>query len=122
MVPWPIALLSLGYGVIAAVSASTLWKIMMGVVDRPMVWPGAWLAVSAAAMCGLALLKPWARLLAVVGLVWVTLVTLTSAGLSALTARPEGALLATLGAGVCVVMIRYLRRPAIKALFASSDR
>lgn len=117
MVPWPIAVLSLVYGVMAAASAAMVWKITLGIVERPIIWPMGWLSLSVAAMCGLALLKPWARGLAIVGLALIALVTLAVAGLFILSARPWIALLTTLGAGVPLVMIRYLRRPTVRAFF-----
>ncbi len=117
MVPWPIAVLSLVYGVIAAASAATAWRISAGLIDRPIIWPVAWLALSVAAMCGLALLKPWARTLAIVGLALIALVALAVAGLFIVAARPWVALLVTLGAGIPLVMVRYLRRPTVRAFF-----
>ncbi len=119
MLPWPIAVLSLVYGVIAAASAATAWRISAGLIDRPIIWPVAWLALSVAAMCGLALLKPWARTLAIIGLALIALVALAVAGLFILGARPWVALLVTLAAGVPLVMVRYLRRPTVKAFFVA---
>ena len=121
MVPWPIAVLSLVYGVIAAASAATAWRISAGLIDRPIIWPVAWLSLSVAAMCGLALLKPWARTLAIVGLVLIALVALAVAGLFIVAARPWVALLVTLGAGIPLVMVRYLRRPTVKAFFVADS-
>ncbi len=117
MIPWPIALLALFYGVNATVSAATAWKIVFGAVDRPLLWPLAWLAVSAGAMFGLALLRPWGRVLAITGLVLIAVVALTYAGLFVMAGRPLAGLAATGLAGVQVVVIRYVRRPMVKALF-----
>ena len=117
MVPWPIALLALFYGVIATISAAMVWKIVAGMVDRTLVWPLAWLAVSAGAMFGLPLLRSWGRTLAIVGSVLMAVVSLAYAGLLVLASQPLTGLAATGLAGVHVVVIRYLRRPAVKAYF-----
>ena len=117
MVPWPVALLTIFYGVLAAASAATVWKIATGVVARPIGWPLAWLALCAAVMCGLPLLRPWGRQLAILASVLLVLVTLATAGLIVMAGRPLAALLATLSAVVPVVTIRYLQRPAVKAYF-----
>ena len=118
MVPWPIALLSVFYGLIATVSAATAWKIAAGGLTRPVVWPMAWLALSASLMVGLPLLKPWARRLAIVGSALLALVMLSLAGLLVMAGRPLSALAAALGAGVHVVTIRYLQRPLVRLWFA----
>ena len=117
MVPWPIAFLTLFYGVIGVASAVTAWKIISGALDRPLLWPMAWLAGSACVMCGLPLLKPWARLLAIGTSIVLLLVTLAIAGLLAMAGRPLGALLTAISAGVHVMIIRYLQRPVVKAYF-----
>ena len=117
MVPWPIALLALFYGVIAATSASTVWKVGSGVADHPLGWPLAWLALSSSLMCGLPLLRSWARMLAMAGSTLLVLVTLSMAGLLVMGGRPLFGLLATVGTAVHVIMIRYLQRPTVKAYF-----
>lgn len=117
MVPWPIALLALFYGVIASASAATTWKAISGVADRSPVWPLAWLALSASLMCGLPLLKPWARTLAMAASTLLVLVTLSMAGLFVMGGQPLIGLLATMGTAVHVIAIRYLQRPTVKAYF-----
>ena len=117
MVPWPIALLTLFYGLLAAVTGATVWKIVTGTLERPIVWPAAWLALSVAVMCGLPLFKPWARRLAVVGSAGLGLVTLGVALLIAGAGRPGFGLLGALLAGTHLIVIRYLRRPSVKAYF-----
>ena len=47
MVPWPVALLALFYGVVAAMSAANLWKILAGVSDKPVAWALVWVVLSA---------------------------------------------------------------------------
>lgn len=117
MVPWPIALLSLFYGVIATLSAATVWKALSGAGDRPFLWPAMWLALSTGVMCGLPLLKPWARGLAVAASTLLVAITLAVAGVVVLAGRPLMALVATVGAAVHVIAIRYLTRPQVKAWF-----
>ena len=117
MVPWPIALLTLFYGMLAAVSGVGVWKIVTGVVHRSLVWPVAWLGLSVAVMCGLPLLKPWARRLAVAGSAGLGVVTLGGALLIAGAGRPGLGVLGTLLAGTHLIVIRYLRRSEVKAYF-----
>ena len=117
MVPWPIALVTLYIGVIATVSAAVVFKIVSGASHRSLVWSLVWFGVSLGVVCGLPLLKAWALHLAVVELVCVTVVMLAVAGLLAMSGRPVGGLLATLGVSVPLVAIRYLRRPSVKAWF-----
>ena len=69
-------------------------------------------------MCGLSLLKPWARRLAVGASSLMMAATLSFAALLIARAHPVAGLMATLSAGVHVLIIRYLRRPMIKTLFA----
>ena len=117
MVPWPIALLTLFYGVVATTSAATVWRVSAGAADRSLVWPLAWLALSGSLMCGLPLLRSWARRLAMAGSTLLVLVTLSMAGLFVMGARPLLGLLATVGTAVHVIVIRYLQRPTVKAYF-----
>ncbi len=120
MVPWPIALLTLFYGVIAAISAATAWKVTTGVLDRSLLWPVVWLAGSVGVMCGLPLLKPWARWLAVLGSWVFVLITLSIAGLLARASHPVAALGSTVGAAIHLMILRYLGRPAVKAYFQAT--
>ena len=117
MIPWPIALLSLFYAAIAALSAATIWQVMSGASARPVGWPIAWLAVSAGVVCGLPLLKPWARRLTVLASWLMVALTLAVAGLAVAAGRPLFGLAATLSGTVHVVAIRYLQRPVVKAYF-----
>jgi hypothetical protein len=117
MIPWPIALLSVFYAMVATLSAAMVWRIATGAVSRPLLWPILWLAVSAGVVCGLPLLKPWARALTVVTSWLMVALTLAVAGLVVAAGRPAIGLLATLSGAVHVVAIRYLQRPAVKAYF-----
>jgi hypothetical protein len=117
MVPLPIALLALVYAAVATASAVSVWRVASGASQQQLVWPLAWLALSVAAMCGLALLRPWARRLAIIGLVVITTVVLAVAALLVMAGRPLGAIAATSAAALHVVMIRYLQRPSVRAYF-----
>ena len=121
MIPWPIALLTIFYGVIAALSAATMWQIATHTVDRSWMWPLVWLAVSAGVVVGLPLLKTWGRSLAI-GASWLMVATtLATAGVIVAAGRPLIALLATLSGAGHVIAIRYLQRPSVKAYFRTPD-
>ena len=122
MIPWPIGLLTLFYGAMAALSAATVWKMLFDVTDRSIVLPLAWLTLSATLMCGLPLLKSWARTLAVGASLLMMLFTLSLAALLVMRGQPGVAVLATCGAGVHGVIIRYLQRPVVKTYFQSDIR
>ena len=118
MIPWPIALLALFYGVVAAMSAANLWKILVGVSDKPIAWALVWLVLSAGAMCGLALLQSWGRRFAVWTSSLLTASTLAASALLVAAGRPGAGLAVTLSAAFHLLVIRYLTRPLVKALFA----
>ena len=120
MVPWPIALLTIFYGAIASLSAATVWQVVSGTGGRALIWPAMWLALSAGVMFGLPLLKAWARRLAIVASVLLMLSMLGVAVRVVMAGRPLIGLVATVGAAVHVIIIRYLQRPAVKAYFAYS--
>lgn len=117
MVPRPVALLVVFYGCLAASSAATAWKILTDLSHRPLVWSVLWCAGSVAAVYGLALLRPWGRLLAMAGFAALTVTTVSVAWLLALRGLSWAALLATAGSSVYVIGIRYLNRPQVKAWF-----
>ena len=121
MVPWPIALLTIFYGMLAAVSGVGVWKIVTGAVHRPLLWPVVWLGLSVAVMCGLPLLKSWARWLAVAGSAGLGVVTLGGALLIAGAGRPGLGFMGALLAGTHVIVIRYLQRPTVKAYFQNAE-
>ena len=122
MIPWPVALLALFYGIVAALSAAAFWRVLLDSLDRSLVWPAAWLLLSAAAMIGLPLLKPWARVVAVAGLVWMMVNSLVLAGGLIAAGHPVGGLCVTLASGVLVIAVRYWRRPNVKAWFVTGER
>jgi hypothetical protein len=120
MVPWPIALLALLYAVIATASAVSVWRVMSGASAQPLLWPVAWLTLSASAVYGLALLKPWARTVTLIGFVALSVVTLGVAGVMVATGRPLGGLFATVIVGFYVLAIRYLQRPSVRTYFTEN--
>ena len=117
----PIALLTLFYGCLAAMSAATVWRVMGGASHQSLLWAAGWLALSAGATYGLPLLKPWGRRLALI----------TSAALLAATLAVSAALIASghPGAGLAVtcttafhaLVIRYLGRPVVKEYFVARE-
>ena len=121
MIPIPVALLSLFYAVIATMSGVSMWKVVTGVSQQSILWPLAWLALSASAMCGLALLRLWGRTVAIIGFIALSVVTLSFAGLLVVGRHAGAALLTTFTAGLYVLAIRYLQRPSTKAYFGNSE-
>ena len=78
-----------------------------------------WLAATAAATCGLPLMRDWARRLAIGISAWVGFVTLAYAALLVRAGRPGWGLAATCSTAVQWIIVRYLRRPAVKEWFAT---
>ncbi len=117
MVPWPIALLTLYYGVVTAASAAMAWKAFVGISHQSMIWPVGWFALSAGAMCGLPLAKPWGRGLAIWTSVLLIVATLSFSGILILGGRPGAGLLVTLSTAGHFLAIRYLQRPIVKTYF-----
>ncbi len=121
MVPWPIALLALWYGALAASTGAMLWRA----ADR-MAW--GWSATasllagcSAAAAIGLPLFKSWALRLAV-AVEWLVAFGLLLAAMGCVAAgRPGWGLGVTVAAGSQWIIVRYLRRPAVQSLFGAMD-
>ncbi len=121
MIPWTVALLALFYAAVTAASGANLWRALSGDSARSPLLAACWLGVSAAAMCGLVLLKPWGRRLAVWGFAALTMVTIAGAGVLAARGRPGMALATTVGTGLYLVAIRYLQRPGVKRLFQGTQ-
>lgn len=120
MVPWPIALLTLFYGGVAALSAATLWKGALGWTHQSAVWAAIWLACSGAAAVGLAWLRPWGRHLAM-GTSWLLIAsTLAIAGLLVAGGHPAAGLLVTFSTACHYLMIRYLKRPTVMRWFGET--
>lgn len=118
MVPWPIAVLTLFYGVIAAASASMSWQVIIGVAQRPLAPQLLWLLVSSGAMLGLPLLRSWGRRLAIWTSVGLMVVMLSVAGILVLAAHKVGlGLLMAAGSGLHMLAIRYLNLPSVKMYF-----
>ena len=122
MIPWPIALLTLFYGVIATCSAAAAWKISVGISRQSLLWPLVWLVFSGGAMIGLPLLKRWGRLSAILTSVFLTLATLATAGLFVRAHQPLAGLLTALATSAPLSAIRYLQRPIVKGYFGMSSQ
>ena len=121
MIPAPIAMLAVFYGVIAATSGASLWKIIIGRSSQPFLWPSMWLALSVGAMCGLALLRPWGRRLAIWASALLMVATLAVSALLVSAGRPWIGLMVTLSATCHVMVIRYLQRPLVRQLFENTE-
>jgi len=121
MVPWPIALLTLFYGVIATLSAAMVWRTAHGEVSVQFAWAALWLICSGGAMCGLPLLRPWGRALAVWTSALLIVATLAMAGVLVAAGRPGIGLAVTLSAACHYLMIRYLQRPSVKTWFEGQE-
>lgn len=121
MLPWPIALLSAFYGVLTAFSGAALWRLAMAGHTDAVGWIGLTFVASVCAMTGLALMRPWARALAVIASMVMLGYALSFGAVCILTGQPGTAFGATIGAGVHLVVIRYLRRPVVKSWFVSSE-
>ena len=124
MVPWPIALLSIGYTMLATSSAAAVWRHLGQGGAWSLLWAGGWCAVSVVLVAGLATLKPWARRLAV----WVSVGLMVGAlGAGVLAIRqvppqPMRGLFGRLMACTQLVILRYLTRPHVKAWFTGGVR
>ena len=115
MVPWPIALVCVGYAVIATSAAA----LMVRGQGLAVCWSGLWALLSAAVVVGLAGLRPWARRLAVWASAGMMLSALALSLLLAIQAQPDArhSLLATGMAGLQLLLVRYLTRPHVKRWF-----
>jgi hypothetical protein len=110
-----VAVLAVGFAALAALAWLNLLQAAVTPLQR--CWLAGWTLLATATMVGLPLLRPWARALAVLGLGWLTLMLLaTAAGLVG-RGRPAAGILLTLAAGGVLLVIRYLRRPSVKAWF-----
>ena len=123
MIPWPVALLTLFYGIIATSSASTLWKILTEVTQQSLAWQVLWPGLSGGAMCGLALMKSWGRALAIWTSTLLMVAMLVLAGLLAINAhQPLMGLIVACGAALHMVVIRYLGRPSVRSWFEAGTQ
>ena len=120
MVPWPIALLSLFYALIATAAAAQGYKILAGVIQKPLWAQVAWLVLAGGAMLGLPLRQEWGRWCAIACSWLVTLTVLAIAAWLITYGAPGWGLGFGLGTVVPLVAVRYLTRPTTKSWFAES--
>ena len=121
MIPLPIALLSVFFGLLAATSAMSVWSVMNGAVHKPLVSQVAWLLLSAGAMIGLPLRKTWGLWCAIACAWLVVLSVLAIAAWLIASGAPGWGLGCGLGTVVPLTAIRYLTRPNVKQWFVKSD-
>ena len=107
------------YGLLAFLSAVHLTTCLAQRDLLSVVWTLLWLAVTAGACIGLPGQHEWGRRCAVAGAIAFLIAAMVAALMAIFTAppRPQAALTATLLAGVPLIILRYLRRPIIKAQF-----
>ena len=121
MIPWPIALLALFYGVVATSAAATACKIVFGLLEQSLLWAVVWFGFSAGAVLGLVFLKPWGRKLAIWTSLLLIVTTLAVAALLIAAKQPGWGLVVTLSTACHYLMIRYLQRPRVKAWFGTQQ-
>ena len=119
MIPWPLAALSLLYGLLAFLSAVRLVECLARGMAAGVAWMAVWVVIASGACVGLPAQKEWGRRFAVVGAVLFTAAAIVGAVVLVVRVppQPQQALLETVLAGVALVVIRYLSRPVIKAKF-----
>ena len=119
MIPWPLAALSILYGLLAFLSAVQMVTCIAQQSAAGVVWTALWLVLAAGACIGLPAQKEWGRRFAVVGAALFTVAAIIGAVVLVVHTppQPQQALLETLLAGVALIVVRYLRRPIVKAQF-----
>ena len=117
MIPWPIALLSVFYALIATSAAAQCYKIALGALDKPLAPQVAWLLVAGGAMIGLPMRRVWGRWCAIACAWWMTFTVLAIAAWLISQREPGWGLVAGLGTVVPLVAARYLTRPKVKSWF-----
>ena len=124
MIPWPLAALSVLYGLLAFLSAVRLVECIAQQSSAGIVWTVLWLVIASGACIGLPAQKEWGRRFAVVGAALFTVAAIIGAVVLVVRVppHPQQALLETVLAGVALIIIRYLRRPVIKAQFQASQQ
>lgn len=119
MIPWPIGLLVLFYGAVAALSAALLWKGLLGMPHQSMAWALVWLVLSGGATLGLSRMRLWGRRLAIYTSWLLIISTLAASAVFVAAARPAVGLVITFSSALHYLMIRYLKRPTVVAWFNS---
>ena len=115
MVPWPIGFLALCYGVLATVWAAEGYRVLLR-SDVPL-WAGLWCALCAAATAGLMLLRPWGRVLAVVGAALLTVALMVVSAAHVAAHHASMAVWIAIGTVVPLGVWRYLSVPRVKKWF-----
>ena len=122
MIPWPLAALTILYGLLAFLSAVQLITCAAQHQLAGGLWSTLWFVVTAASAIGLPSKSEWGRRCAVAAAAFFVAGALAAA-LVLVTHRPPEpgrALVDTLLAGAALVVIRYLSRPVIKEQFRSA--
>ena len=117
----PIAILTIFYGLLATLSAAAVWRVASGTSRQSLVWALGWLALSAGAMCGLPLLKPWGRTLALITSAALMAATLAVSAALIASGHPAAGLAVTCTTAFHALVIRYLGRPVVKRYFVAHE-
>jgi len=117
MIPTPIAILTLFYGIVATLAAARVWRVASSASPESLLWATGWLVLSAGTTCGLPLLKPWGRTLAVITSAALMVATLAVAAALTASGHPGAGLAVTFTTAFHALVIRYLLRPDVKRYF-----
>ena len=119
MIPWPLAALSILYGLLAFLSVVRLTECLARGMLAGGLWSMLWVVVASGACIGLPGQKEWGRRLAVFGAILFMAAALIGAVILVVRVPPQPrlALLETLLAGLALMVLRYLTRPHIKGQF-----
>ncbi len=119
MIPWPLALLTMVYGLLAFLSAVQVITCAAQHALAGGLWSLVWFLLTSASAVGLPSRYAWARRCAVLTALLFVISALVGATILVLRQppQPRAALGETLLAGVALIVIRYLTRPPIKAQF-----
>ena len=109
------------YALIATAAAAQCYKILLGMLDKPLAPQLVWLFVAAGAMIGLPMRRVWGRWCAIACAWWVTLTVVAIAAWLISQREPGWGLVAGLGTVVPLVAARYLTRPQVK-LWCTNER
>ena len=119
MVPWSIGFLALCYGVLATVWAAEGYRALLR--SEVPLWAGLWCALCAAATAGLLMLKPWGRVLAVVGAALLTVALMVASAAHVAVRHASMAVWIAISTVLPLMVMRYLSVPRVKKWFVEAQ-